>query len=159
MNPNINCKGMPPPNGLLGYNGGSNGYGAPGMFSGGYVAYDFSRCEDGTSNTFLVGETLPAWNTFDMYFASHMHIGGINQVPNAHKLNTAPFAQCTAQGKPVNARIDTCYAHMGGFKSQHPGGLQMALTDGSGHFISETIDYPTWCFLGDKADKQPVSGL
>ena len=143
MSPNINCKSS---------GGARGGTDAPGMFNGGHDAYSFKDCADGTSNTFLVGETLPAYNTFDMYFASHMHIGSVNPPLNAHKLGTAPFAQCTE----TNTRIDTCYAHMGGYKSQHPGGAQMALADGSVQFIAETINYTTWCYLGDKKDNQPV---
>ena len=140
LSPNINCKG----------NGGARlDEDAPGMFTGGRRSYDFTKCQDGTSNTFLIGETLPIYNSFDMYFASHMHIGTNNPPPNYHQIYTA----CP---KSRNARVDTCYAHMGGFKSVHPGGVLMGMTDGSVQFISETIDYSTWCYLGDKEDKVPV---
>ena len=40
-----------------------------------------------------------------------------------------------------------------GFSSLHPGGMNMAMTDGSVTFINETIDYRAWNLLGDKADK------
>lgn len=141
MNPNINCKSTA---------GARLDVDAPGMFNGGNDAYDFAKCTDGTSNTFLVGEHLPAYNTFGMYFASHMHIGTINPPPNNHKIVT----DCVK----TDTRISTpnCYAEMGGFMSQHPGGLNMAMTDGSIRFIPETVDYVTWCYLGDKADGEPV---
>lgn len=120
------------------------------MFTGGYKAYDFSKCADGTSNTILIGESLPIYSTLHMYFASHAHIASVNIPPNYHKTYTA----CP---KSKDKRIDTCYAYMGGFKSEHPGGLQVAMTDASVRFIAETVDYATWCYLGDRDDRQTIS--
>ncbi|WP_437204217.1 DUF1559 family PulG-like putative transporter [Planctomicrobium sp. SH664] len=139
--PNINCLG----------NGGARlNEDAPGMFAGGWRAYRFSECTDGLSNTFLIGETLPIYSTFQMYFASHLHIGTNNPPPNYHKIHTAcPPSRTT--------RIGTCYAAMGGFKSTHAGGVQMALADGSVRLINEAIDYPTWCYVGNKSDGQPLA--
>lgn len=141
MTPNINCKGSRYPR----YDDH-----APGMFSGGRKAYDLARCTDGTSNTFLVGETLPIYNSLQMLFGSHAHMGSCNLPPNYHKISTCPKSR---DARPPG----NCYHQMSGFRSQHPGGLQMALTDGSVRFVSETIDYVTWCYLGDKDDRQSVS--
>jgi len=140
MTPNINCKST---------GGARLAVDAPGMFNGGNKSYKFASAEDGTSNTFLLGEHLPAYNTFGMYFASHMHISTTNPPPNYFKVRD----DCPKS----DTRIGTCYAHMGGFHSRHPGGLNMAMTDGSITFIPETIDYMVWNFLGDKADGQPVT--
>lgn len=149
MTPNINCKAFPvPASAAPRYPRYDDD--APGMFTGGRKAYDFSKCTDGTSNTFLVGETLPVYDSLQMLFGSHAHMGSCNLPPNYHKVSTCP--------KSKNSRPPgNCYQQMSGFKSEHPGGLQMALTDGSVRFISETIDYPTWCYLGDREDKQPVT--
>ena len=138
LSPNINCKGT---------GGARLNEHAPGIFTGGYRGYKFKDASDGLSNTFMLGEALPIYNTFNMYFASHMHIGTTNTPPNYHKIYTA----CP---KSRNTRIDTCYAYMGGFMSAHEGGLHMSLSDGSVRFISENIAYPTWVFLGDKGDGQ-----
>jgi len=144
LSPNINCKST----------GGARGdVDAPGMFNGGRDSYQFRDCLDGTSNTFLVGETLPAYNTFNMYFASHMHIGTCNVPPNAFKIAAYSTGCPKHDVRPSSPR---CYARMGGYNSQHPGGVLMALTDASTVFIADTIDYRTWCFLGDKADKEAV---
>jgi prepilin-type processing-associated H-X9-DG protein len=97
----------------------------------------------------LLGEHLPAYNTFGMYFASHMHISSTNPPPNYFKVRD----DCPK----TDTRVGTCYAHMGGFNSLHPGGLNMAMTDGSVTFIPETIDYRVWNFLGDKEDGQAVT--
>lgn len=122
------------------------------MFSTGWHSYGMYRCTDGTSSTFLLGETLPIYSSLHMYFVSFVHTGITNPPPNYHKTYTA----CP---KSRDKRIGTCWGPMGGFKSQHPGGVQMAFVDASVHFISETIDYRTWVHLGDKADGESVSGF
>jgi hypothetical protein len=45
---------------------------------------------------------------------------------------------------------------MGGFMSEHPGGLHMVLGDASVRFIADAIDYTTWCYLGDRTDGKAV---
>jgi prepilin-type N-terminal cleavage/methylation domain-containing protein len=140
MTPNINCKST---------GGARLDVEAPGMFTGGRLARNLSACRDGTSNTFFLGETLPIYSSLHMYFASHMHIGTSNPPPNYHKIYTA----CP---KSRSARLDTCYAYMGGFMSEHPGGLHMVLTDASVRFVSDSIDYVTWCYLGDRTDGKTV---
>lgn len=138
LSPNINC---------LSTGGARADVAAPGLFNGGRVSYRFRDGIDGLSNTFLIGETLPIYSSFNMYFASHMHIGTTNPPPNYFKVYTA----CP---KSRDARVGDCYAYLGGFMSEHVGGMHMCLGDGSVRFISENIDYQTWCFLGDKADGQ-----
>ena len=144
MTPNINCKGQ---------HGGDarTTLGAPGMFAGGPWCYRIRDCTDGTSNTFLIGEALPAYSTFMMYFAPHMNVASTNPPPNYHKV----FTECP---KSLTLRLEPpgCYAYMGGFNSVHPGGLQMCLADGSVRFITETIDYYTWTYLGDREDGQVI---
>ena len=139
MSPNINC---------LGNGGARMDEDAPGMFTGGRKEYKMARCVDGTSKTFLLGETLPIWSTFHMYFASHMHIGTANPPPNYQKVM---FATCPKQ---PTARVSNCYATNGGFKSQHAGGVQMCMADASVQFIPDNINYTVWCYLANKEDGQ-----
>ncbi len=126
-----------------------NDVGTNGMFNGGKRSYKFRDCTDGLSNTFLVGETLPIYSSLHMYFGSHMHVGTVNPVPNNHNVYTA----CP---KSRDSRIDTCYGHMGGYMSEHTGGLQMCLADGSVRFVSENVDYATWVRMGDRQDGVPI---
>lgn len=147
LTPNTNC---------LSTGGARQGVSAPGMFNGGYASYRIADCVDGTTNTFLVGESLPLFSTFHMYFASHMHIGTTNPPPNYQKTYSACNLTTFTRDQLRTTRQGTCYAYMGGFMSQHVGGLHMCMTDGSVRFISENIDYNTWTTLGDKADGRTV---
>ncbi len=41
-------------------------------------------------------------------------------------------------------------------RSNHSGGVQIVMGDGSAHFVSNTIDAATWQNLGDRADGNPL---
>jgi len=127
-------------------NGGSMAYGAPGMFAGGPRAYRFDDCRDGLSNTLLAGERLPGVWGHAYYFNSHMNALTTNMPPNYHKV-VGPTV-CPDPVLPCSRGGPDC----SGFQSRHPGGVHAALADGSVRFVSETIDYRTWVFLGDRAD-------
>jgi prepilin-type N-terminal cleavage/methylation domain-containing protein/prepilin-type processing-associated H-X9-DG protein len=145
MTPNINCKG---------YLGGVDNYGAPGMFAGGPVAYSLRDCSDGTSNTFLIGETLTRQHPHRGYFNSHLNVATTNLPPN----HVVPYiAECPPAPQATSSKRTWCEVRAAGFDSRHPGGVHMALTDGSVQFIDEIIDYPAWNFLGDKADGEAIA--
>ncbi|MCG8586252.1 MAG: DUF1559 domain-containing protein [Pirellulales bacterium] len=147
MDPNINCKSER--GGAIPISGGSAG--APGMFAGGPVSYSFDHCRDGLSNTLLLGEQLPIYSTFMMYFSSHMNVATTNVPPNYHRTYTA----CP---KSPTTRVGDCYAQMGGYKSEHNGGVQVAMADGRVEWISDSIDYEVYQYLGDRADGMKVPG-
>ena len=44
-----------------------------------------------------------------------------------------------------------------GFKSNHPGGVNFAMVDGSVHFVSQNIDMRTYQYLGCRHDGMGVS--
>ena len=144
MNPNINCKGI---------EGGRGSDGAPGMFAGAPVAYSIRDCRDGTSSTFLVGETLTIHHPHRAYFNSLLNVATTNLPPN-HAL---PYVdECPPLPKATKAKRDWCEVRVAGFDSKHPGGVNMSMTDGSVSFVDEMIDYRVWNFLGDKADGEVV---
>ncbi|WP_437202899.1 DUF1559 family PulG-like putative transporter [Planctomicrobium sp. SH664] len=127
---------------------------SPGMFAMGCVVYGFRDCTDGLSNTFLLGEQLPVYNSWSMYFISHAMVNvSTNLPPNYHKVMTQCTKACSS-----NARcgVTNCTYYMAGFKSDHAGGVQMLMADGSVRFVGETVDYKTWTNLGDKADGNTV---
>ena len=133
-----------------------------GMF-GNNGAAKMATITDGTSNTIAIGESLGGskfkqnddWGPWALcgtntcchgavpsgssttltYTASHVSEGGIN----------AAWSGDT-QGR-LFART---------FGSQHPGGAQFTLGDGSTRFISETVDYLTFAKLNYIADGQVV---
>jgi prepilin-type N-terminal cleavage/methylation domain-containing protein/prepilin-type processing-associated H-X9-DG protein len=143
MTPNINC---------FDHRGGARAthpprrpYGGPGMFVAGPIAYGFDHCTDGLSNTFLIGETLPQYNAFTMYFVTTSNVATTNVPPN-----TAEAAY----------RIDPSrenYNSTGGFNSRHPGGVQVMMADGSSRWVGDGIDYRLYQFLGNRKDGQIAS--
>lgn len=148
MNPNINCLGAT--DGSLGFSGGRSGNGSPGMFAGGRVAYCFDDAKDGLSNTMLLGETLPVYAPLMMYFSGHMNVASTNPPPNYCRRSSCPK-------QPVSHKDSSnqyCYSSCGGYNSLHPSGVNMCMADGAVRSISETIDYRTYQFLGNKADGQ-----
>ena len=151
--PNTNCLGVKG-RGHPGHSGGSYESGAPGMFAGGEQEYGFQDCRDGLSNTLLLGEQLPAYASLMHYFSSHLNVGSTNTAPNFHKIDTDCPVRLNANSDPYNPH--RCVGRMGGFKSEHPGGLHMCLADGSVRFVEESIDYDTWQFLGNRADGEVV---
>lgn len=143
MTPNINC---------LSQIGGYLTNGAPGMFAGGSIGYRFRDVTDGLSNTFMVGEQLPARTSgFSQYWHSHLNVATTNVTPNYH-LNH-PTAACRTVMTGASS-AGACYWNNAGFKSQHTGGVHVTMGDGSVRFISDNIDYVTYQYAGSKADGQ-----
>jgi hypothetical protein len=59
-----------------------------------------------------------------------------------------------------NSKLWDCGANtdqsMFAARSAHPGGVQATMIDGSTQFVSSTIDFNIWKFLGGSKDGQPV---
>jgi prepilin-type N-terminal cleavage/methylation domain-containing protein/prepilin-type processing-associated H-X9-DG protein len=132
-----------------GENSGFRDQGAPGMFAGGSKAYRMRDCTDGTSRTFLMGEQLPSICVHQMLFHSHAAVGSTYYPPNYHQI-------LGVKNVPNHFATPNAIDTETGFKSEHLGGLNMSMADGSARFISEIIDYRTWVFLGARADAEPI---
>ncbi|HWL08675.1 MAG TPA: DUF1559 domain-containing protein [Planctomicrobium sp.] len=154
--PNFNCIGTSGQTGGLGSNGGSFQNGAPGMFASGSVGTRFRDCTDGISNTFLIGEQLPVYNSLMLYFNSHLTAATTNVPPNQHLSDTSRCKPLFTAGSDNNASGYRGFEACAGFKSHHAGGVQILFADGSVHFISQNIDYRTYQFLGNKADGNAI---
>ena len=127
---------------------GRRGAGTPGMFAAGWsVAYKIKECTDGTSHTFLVGEQLPAISCHHMLFHSYANIGTTNYPPNFR--TKIPGAIIVNSPDYFQTGDEEEYAS---FKSEHTGGVNMGMVDGSVHFVADEIDYDLWNNLGARAD-------
>ena len=124
----------------------------------GTFAVGFADVKDGTSNVLFAGEILPM---------CHDHGGGWwlhNGNANAHASTAVPPNEMTTCPGTLNPTFPACTAKNNwnlswGFRSNHPGGAQFLLVDGSVQFIPETIDYQTYQYLGGRRDRHPVSGF
>lgn len=90
----------------------------------------FRDITDGTSNTFMVGETdftpqgVPSTDMGSIWSYGYLYGWGSSYYKfNKHDHASPPF---------------------GAFRSQHPGGAHFALVDGSVRFVAETLDADTY---------------
>jgi len=114
----------------------------PGIFNRSVRLSAMHKITDGTSNTFMAGERIAYYLNWGGAYSTNFPIAFTGQRPNS------PNRNLTNSG---------AYTSNGGFSSQHPGGVNMLVADASVRFISQTIDFATWCYLGDQADGNAVS--
>jgi prepilin-type N-terminal cleavage/methylation domain-containing protein/prepilin-type processing-associated H-X9-DG protein len=127
-----------------------NRLGAAVSFPGGFP--------DGTSNTILVGESLPgshdhlAQNLWWYYNGGQSHCTTIVPI-NSFMPNIVDNsgAQCS---KPAQEWYNWNLSW--GFRSRHSGGVNFAFGDGHVQFVQEAIDAHTYNLLGCRNDGQPV---
>ena len=112
-----------------------------GMFGRFRNAVSFAEVRDGLSKTIMVGETLPRQCAFFSVFAVNFNVS-TTVIP----INT--FDDDTVLGDPV---AGNSWWKTSGFKSQHPGGANVCLADGSVHFLTDMIDYKLYNELGTRA--------
>jgi prepilin-type N-terminal cleavage/methylation domain-containing protein len=134
----------------------------PGMIVGGPFSLSLAHCRDGTSNTLLLGETVPVLHAHRGYFNSLLMIASTNTPPNyalryEDKCMVPYFLPGEKKRNP--ARWSGCNYQTHGFASLHPGGLYVAMTDGSIRFINENINYTAWTHLGDRQDGKPIGAF
>jgi prepilin-type processing-associated H-X9-DG protein len=152
-----------------------------GMFCRGGVTVRMKMVEDGTSNTLLLGETLPEFCEFQRYnstnksdpgwaggnsIAQGQTIQPINWPIDRVAATAAPptdwgnsCSSCDAVSNPSGDK-NKClwnWSVTWGFRSNHPGGSNFAFADGSVRFIEQSIDHQTYQYLGCRHDGQAAS--
>jgi len=85
-----------------------------------------SHIEDGTSNTFMIGEDVPTLNTHCSWPYANGAVGTCGIGPNSKQSNGQPYASWD-------------WPNVYSFRSKHSTGLQFALADGSVRFVKESI--------------------
>jgi hypothetical protein len=109
---------------------------------------------DGTSNTLMVGES--AWNFPDYTFTS----GPCNtQVRWGFTYWSSPYPLSTmfsTQGQFNPKSMNGDSRRLSNFRSDHVGGVQFTLGDGSVRFISENIDHATLDGLATRAGGETI---
>jgi prepilin-type N-terminal cleavage/methylation domain-containing protein/prepilin-type processing-associated H-X9-DG protein len=153
-----------------------------GMFSRGGAVIRITDATDGTSSTLLLGETLPEfceyqrWNSNNGKDAGWAGGNSIAQgqtiEPINWRIDRVASSYIPSPPNTWNTSCDWCdsttnpsgdrsrcifnWSVTWGFKSNHTGGANFALVDGSVHFISDTIDHQTYQYLGCRNDGQPA---
>jgi hypothetical protein len=141
----------------------------------------FASITDGTSNTLMISETLlglrqDSTTLIDYQRQMQVYSGGSAGTVDAATLVAGAGSSfrgtraqswlygvgynCTVNGHlPPNSRTPDVQFHGDGIlaaRSNHAGGVQIGLADGSVRFVAETVDLDTWRRLFSIADGQPL---
>jgi prepilin-type N-terminal cleavage/methylation domain-containing protein/prepilin-type processing-associated H-X9-DG protein len=114
---------------------------------------------DGTSNTVIAGEILPARAADANFWFQNGGLAGMT-VPLNWNSNTfnPTIAPCKDNWQAASAPLGCRFgAAAKGFVSLHPGGANFAFADGSVHFLKQSIAMPTYCALGSRAGGEVIS--
>jgi prepilin-type N-terminal cleavage/methylation domain-containing protein/prepilin-type processing-associated H-X9-DG protein len=120
--------------------------------------FKISQITDGTSKTFLTGETI------DGHLAASSNIwtngNRVNSLrTTANPLNT-PTGINGGAGLMDNTGTNGCSGCVNAaFASRHPGGANFAFADGSVTFISDSIDLNTYRWLSTRASGETISAF
>ncbi|WP_437202822.1 DUF1559 family PulG-like putative transporter [Planctomicrobium sp. SH664] len=128
-----------------------------GMFSRKGAAIGIRDVTDGTSNTIHVGEVLSGC-TAEVAARSWWFADSLN---NSYATTITPindFTTCPGSNRITSpaCTAGTNYTYSYGFKSEHVGGAQFLLVDGSVRFVSENINHALFQSLGGRADGKVV---
>jgi len=113
------------------------------------LSVDIGRIKDGTSNTFLVGESVQAPGHYDPWYGpfwgsgTHTSTHGLIRPPTDKAAGAcAPNGPTSIYGYGPSAQAKKPYAWV--FSSFHPGGLNMGMADGSVRFTKNSINLYSW---------------
>jgi prepilin-type N-terminal cleavage/methylation domain-containing protein/prepilin-type processing-associated H-X9-DG protein len=107
---------------------------------------------DGTSNTIMIGEMLPAEHDH-FWDGSWNHFNG----GNAHVSTIVPINYQSKDRNRCGSNPAVSFGNWNvswGFKSNHSGGANFVFADGSVRFINQSIDHRSYQLLGGRDDGQ-----
>lgn len=131
-------------------------YGDPKNFAGPFTRHgtrvELRDVRDGLSNTIFFAEVRPD---------SSIHVQQGWALTNNGQGLTSTLIPINWDNSDENA-TDGCYHPANwnaelGYKSEHPGGVNILMGDGSIHFLNETTDHQVFQYLGAKADRESAS--
>jgi prepilin-type processing-associated H-X9-DG protein len=128
-----------------------------GMFSRFSYAVRIAECTDGTSQTLLLGESLPSTNAHMLFgwYTSYGSQLATTIIPINYPVNESDTSWCgSASAGPCFSMVNNNVSW--GFRSRHRGGANFTFVDGSVHFLTESIDQKTFQLLGCKNDGQVI---
>jgi prepilin-type N-terminal cleavage/methylation domain-containing protein/prepilin-type processing-associated H-X9-DG protein len=108
---------------------------------------------DGTSNTIMYGEGLPAQRADNNVWEFNSGANGTTVPINF----PSPLSCSIAGGFGSSNWASRCAYTNTGFKSKHPGGANFGFVDGSVHFLKQTIAMTTYCALGSRNGGEVIS--
>lgn len=111
-------------------------------------AVQYHEIVDGSSNTILLGEMLPAES--DLGWAS----GTRATLRNASSINLWPAPLPNQPARFGGQPVDPGSLTVGGFESYHPGGANFVFGDGSTKFLTQSINPELLRQMGDRADAE-----
>lgn len=120
----------------------------------------FGDITDGSSNVFLVGESI--YNAISSVGSTGQGMGWASSVSlrndgrHPANLTGAQDGINTWSGRPEINDANGVTSHT--FGSRHTGGAHFLMADGSVHFFSENMNIGTFRSLGIRDDGQPVTG-
>jgi len=115
----------------------------PGVFARGITRISIRDVTDGLSQTIMAGERNADQCFWSGAFSTNFPVFFTGQKINS-PTRTTPSAS-------------TDWWRNCGASSYHTGGAHFLISDGSVQFFSNNMDHRTYCYLGDKADGNPVS--
>jgi len=99
---------------------------------------------DGTSNTFAVGEAIPAWSMWSWWYCQNASVATC----------AIPLNYRRGIDKLENFRAN--WDRNFGFYSLHPGGAQFVMIDGSVRFVPDTINTVTYRALATTSGGETI---
>jgi len=136
-----------------------------GMFSyriKGISAVTIASVTDGTSNTILIGETIPAQVADNNFWLNNGGTFGTTVPINWQTLRAPVIDESAVWNDPsvpwgiADLQNRFSYASKGA-KSKHPGGANFCFADGSVRFLKNSISLVTYCALGSRAGGEVIS--
>lgn len=128
-----------------------------GVFSSMAFASTIKQITDGTANTILVGEVRPACSSH--LRDGWMHVNSFTFIGTTGGINAPACPDEPGYDSASACNHENAWAPAQAFRSKHPGGANVALADGSVHFLASDIDYVTLQKLGDRRDGQTIGSF